>query len=445
VGNEQVYSVLGIGFGPANLSLAVALEEFGYPRGVHFVERAVAFQWQDEQLLPGSDIQNNPFRDLAMPRNPDSAYTFVKHLAARGALTDYLHLNARFPSRREYAGYLAWAAEAFRGSVDYGRSVVGLSLVEHDGAEVFRLETDVGRPRLGRTVVLGTGRSPRIPAEFQRGMGPTAFHSTKYLSSIGRLGNRRIRVAVVGSSQSAIEIMLDLLDRPNVTQVVSIQRGIGFRLKDTSPYSRRVFLPEFVDYFHPLPRAVKARLRADLRSINYGACDQDVIDRLAGVQREYELIGSDRLVLVPFSEVAQATLHGQHDARRLVVRDVNHRSESVLDVDVVILATGFRDFGTGRDDERYHPLLGGVLDRLVLDVDGVPVVARDYSLQFRPDRYGGPSPKLYLNGLCEASHGMGDAGALAMLSMRSTDILESLTRHLGAVDGERHLTAEASR
>jgi L-ornithine N5-oxygenase len=35
---------------------------------------------------------------------------------------------------------------------------------------------------------------------------------------------------------------------------------------------------------------------------------------------------------------------------------------------------------------------------------------------------------VYLNGLCEASHGMGDAGALAMLSARSSDIAESLVK-----------------
>ena len=41
--------------------------------------------------------------------------------------------------------------------------------------------------------------------------------------------------------------------------------------------------------------------------------------------------------------------------------------------------------------------------------------------------------RLYLNGLCEASHGMGDAGALAMLSTRSTDICESIMRWPAAV------------
>ncbi len=433
---HEIHPVLGVGFGPANLSLAVALEERGRAGLAHFIERAPEFQWQREQLLPGADIQNNPFRDLAMQRNPDSPHTFVKYLAARGGLTDYLHLNAKFPLRREYAGYLAWVAEAFRDQVDYGRSAVNLSLVEgDDGGELFRVDTDDGGHYLARSVSVGTGRSPRIPYAFQKGLGKSVFHSTQYLSSMERLQDQGIRVAVVGASQSAIEIILDLLDRPNVRQVTAVHRGIGFRLKDTSPYSRQVFLPEFVDYFHPLPSAKKRRLRDELRSINYAACDQDVIDRLVGVQREYALTGSDRLVMKPFREAVISRPHGQ--AHRMVLRDVNHLTEETLDTDVVILATGFRDFGGEPGDEPYHPLLEGIAHRLPLDEEGTPVVARDYSIELKTEA-GTPRPlKVYLNGLCEASHGMGDAGALAMLSVRATDIVDSILSH----DHEKLLAA----
>lgn len=424
---QQMYPILGIGFGPANLSLAVRLEELGRLHGAHFIERSHSFQWQDEQLLPGADIQNNPFRDLVMQRNQDSPHTFIKYLASRGALTDYLHLNAKFPLRREYAGYLAWVAETFATSVDYGHSATQLTLLDdEEGGELFCVETQQGRRYLGQTVIVGTGRSPHIPHPFSASAGKTVFHSTRYLSSINALAHQDIRVAVVGASQSAIEIVLDLLERPNVCQVTSIHRSIGFRLKDTSPYSRQVFLPEFVDYFHPLPTAAKRRLRTELRSINYAACDQDVIDRLVGVQREYELIGSDRLRLQPFTEVTEIDTPSRGGPHRLAVRDVNHLTRDTIDADIVILATGFKDFGTRLGDEPYHPLLEGVAHRLPLDGEGIPLVGRDYAIELKAPE---PTPrplKIYLNGLCEASHGMGDAGALAMLSVRAVDIADSL-------------------
>jgi L-ornithine N5-monooxygenase len=429
--NSQINSVLGLGFGPANLSLAVALDELGYTGSTRFLERAGQFQWQQEQLLPGTDIQNNPFRDIVMAANPRSRHTFVNYLASRGELTNYLHLNLKFPPRLEYATYLSWVAESFSGSVDYGHAATHVSVTEHDGRGLFRVEAADGRYYLGENLVLGTGRSPRIPPAFSAHVGPEVFHSTGYLSSIKRLSGRAgLRVTVVGSSQSAIEIVLDLLDRPNVSQVTSIQRGIGFRLKDTSPYSRQVFLPEFVDYFYPLAKKVKRRLRDQLKSVNYAACDQDVIDRLAERQHEYELTGSDRFRLIPFSET-QHVGRTQRGVRRLVTQDLNNQSRELVDTDVVILATGFRDFGTGEGDQCYHPILRGLADRLDLDDEGLPVVARDYSVQVKGDH---GSLRLYLNGLCEPSHGMGDAGALAMLSVRAADIAESI---MVAPDGAR--------
>jgi L-ornithine N5-oxygenase len=439
----EVNSVVGVGFGPANLALALALDEIGFSGRIRFMEQAADFQWQQEQLLAGTDIQNNPFRDLVMPRNPYSRYTFVNFLASRGELTDYLHLNAKFPLRRHYAAYLRWVADAFRDRVDYASSVVKLSVVDSADSEVFRVDTDNGRSYHGKALVLGTGRSARIPPAFAAHVGPTIFHSTRYLSSLTRLTGTGLRVAVIGASQSAIEIILDLLGHPNVRQVVSIQRGIGFRLKDTSPYSRRVFLPEFVDYFHPLPPATKLRIRAELRSVNYAACDQDVIDRLASLQQEYALTNSDRFQLLPFSEVVgvDPAPGGMH---RLAVRDVNYGSTSGYDADVVILATGFRDFGTGLNDEPYHPMLAGLADRMSTDATGMLNVARDYSVDVRTAG-GGEPLKLYLNGLCEASHGMGDAGALAVLSARASDISAAISRRAAQGARPRAVPATAGR
>lgn len=48
--------VLGIGFGPSNISLAIALEETGSNLDVRFIEAADAAGWHPQMLLEGSDI-----------------------------------------------------------------------------------------------------------------------------------------------------------------------------------------------------------------------------------------------------------------------------------------------------------------------------------------------------------------------------------------------------
>ncbi|MCW2502071.1 MAG: l-ornithine 5-monooxygenase, partial [Actinomycetia bacterium] len=59
---SAVHDLAGIGFGPANISLAIALEELQPAIRPVFFEARAQVAWQSEMLLPGSDIQNNPVR-----------------------------------------------------------------------------------------------------------------------------------------------------------------------------------------------------------------------------------------------------------------------------------------------------------------------------------------------------------------------------------------------
>ena len=76
----KTVDVLGIGFGPSNIALAIALEERSSPLDVHFIEAASGPCWQPQMLISGSDIQNNPLRDLVTPRNPCTATAKVTAL-----------------------------------------------------------------------------------------------------------------------------------------------------------------------------------------------------------------------------------------------------------------------------------------------------------------------------------------------------------------------------
>ena len=83
---QNVYDVIGIGFGPANIALAAALEERQAGFKIAFLEQMKAPAWQPAMLLSGSDIQNNPLRDLVTPRNPRSRYSFTNFLHEHGRL-----------------------------------------------------------------------------------------------------------------------------------------------------------------------------------------------------------------------------------------------------------------------------------------------------------------------------------------------------------------------
>jgi len=107
--DRRHYDVLGIGFGPSNLALAIALKEAEAPITAHFIDAAPDSVWQPGMLLIASDIQNNPLRDLVTPRNPKSHYTFTNYLFESGRLYDFLNLGILYPLRKDYSKYIQWA------------------------------------------------------------------------------------------------------------------------------------------------------------------------------------------------------------------------------------------------------------------------------------------------------------------------------------------------
>jgi L-ornithine N5-oxygenase len=424
-----VHDLIGVGFGPSNIALAIALEEMGPDIDHVFLERRESTFWQDGMLLDGSDIQNNPLRDLVTPRNPQSRYTFVNYLKQTGRLFDYLNLGLQYPLRKDYAHYVMWVAEHFRERVAYRSEVEATELVPGpDGlGTVWRVTTSGGEERLARCLVLGPGRQPRIPAPFRPHLGKRVFHLNDYLRRIGRLDLERSSVAVVGASQSAVEILLDLMRRSEGVRVHAIHRSFSFRLKDTSPFSDHVYFPEFVDYFYKASFASRLQLEQQLRATNYSSVDADVLHQLYVRLYEERLDGRQRVELRNNTIVEHVEEAG--DGVVLQTREIHSGETAALAVDAVVLATGFLNLGLGPDYEPYPPLLAGVTAALGLDESGVVAVERDYRV---PVTIGERAPLLYLNGLCESTHGLGDAGSFSLVSMRAAEIAHSLLQRLCA-------------
>lgn len=430
-----VLDVLGIGFGPSNIALAIALEERASPLSVLFLESRPGPQWQPGMLFGGSDIQNHPLRDLVTPRNPRSRYTFTNFLFEHDRLFEHLNLGLTYPMRLEYAQYIAWVASHFEAQVHYERRVGEIRAVEDERlGPLYEVLCQDGERYRARSVVAGPGRTPYVPQPLAGLATPHIVHLTDYLPALARLrarlGEQRApRIAVVGGSQSAVEILLHLSEEWPQAEVLGLSRRFGYRLKDSSPFTGEVYFPEFVDLFYAADAAQKNRLRADLHLTNYAAADGDVLDRL--YQRIYmnRLQGNERLQVWRCAELQGARLDGER-----VLLDVQRQDlggvVQALACDLVISATGFRDLGGAEHQERCPPLLQGLLPGLALDAQGCIQIAYDYTLRRPPGQRGGP---LVLNGLCESSHGMGDAGSFSLLALRSKTIADALEQQLPAL------------
>lgn len=427
---SECCDILGIGFGPANLALAIALEELWPDASVRFIEAQAESSWQAGMLLRRSDIQHNPIRDLVTPRNPRSRYTFINYLHETGRLFEYLNVPIPFPLRKEYARYIRWAAEHFADRVDYGTRADDIA--EAPDGTAYQV-TAGGRTYRARSLVVGPGRSRYVPPEFDDVLGDRVIHANDYAHRIdGWLDAGVGHVAVVGSSQSACELVLDLSHRAAELRVTNLMRGFGYRLKDTSPFMEEVYFPGFVDYYYRASQASKDDLDRQLRPTNYSSVDEDILKELYVELYEQRLDGDQRVVLLTSQDIKAVDVDGA--GVRLFVEERHAGVESVVQADAVVLATGFRDLGSGPRHEPYPPLLAGLAPRLRM-TEGRVWIGPDYELMGGPD---GDVPPLYFNGLCESSHGMGDAGSFSLLALRSARIVRSLRTRLPTTTPASH-------
>ncbi|WP_027171571.1 lysine N(6)-hydroxylase/L-ornithine N(5)-oxygenase family protein [Methylobacterium sp. 10] len=421
-GDAPAYDALGIGFGPSNLSLAIALDEAGRRRGrqprVRFLERQDEFVWHGGMLLPDSGMQISFLKDLVTLRDPTSPYTFVNYLHVHGRLIDYINRKSFFPSRIEFNAYLRWVAGHFADRCDYGDTVLA---VEPEGRGdtirhllVHSRKAD-GREQRRRTraVILATGGEPRILPVFEELHGSARiFHSSRYLSRIDGVPlpdgpTRHPRIAVIGAGQTAAELFLDLQSRIPNADISMIFRGQALKPADDSPFVNEIFNPDFTDFVYGQPETQRRAIIDEFRGTNYSVIDTDLLTRIFDILYQQKVSGKHRHALRPRTTVVGAV----EQAGEIVLETLDAATGLIAQepYDAVILATGYR-----RD--RLETIMPSLAPHLT---DGT--IGRDYRLATRP----GFEPGIYLQGFSEPTHGLSDT-LLSILVMRGHEIAQSL-------------------
>ena len=417
VRDDDILDLIGIGFGPANIALAIAVEELYPDRSFLFLDRKKEVVWQDEMLFENaldvySNIQNSPYRDLATPRNPRSRYTFLNYLHENGLLWHQLNLNMSMPLRPDFAKYIGWAAAQFADQFEGGVSV---SSVQAE-ADHYSVHTDAGKVHRARNVVLGTGRPPNIPEQFRGITNPNCIHFTSYNSSMSRMAADGLkRLAVIGSSQTAAEIVLQVTKMYPDIEVDVIMRRFGFPLKDTTPFVSEIYFPEFTDLYYGASEDLKRRIDRDVYGTNYGTADEDVITEIYQQIYYDKLANRNKLTLHRLAQI-ESVVDSDAGMTLSIFEEMNG-SRFDRTYDGIILATGFVNYGPHPNNQKVPTLLRDVEHLLELDAGAVSV-GRRYDLAMSPQAPGA----ILMNGLCEVTHGMGDAGSISLMALRAQEI-----------------------
>jgi L-ornithine N5-monooxygenase len=424
---DSIFDMVGVGFGPSNLALAVRLaEEAGASHLSHcFIERQPEFGWHRGMLLDDCRMQISFLKDLVTLRDPKSRFTFINYLFERGRLPDFVNLKSFYPTRVEFHDYLNWVAQAFDDRVHYGETVVGIepvpaadSSAQIDAVRVFSRD-EAGREwhRVTRALSIGIGGTAQIPEAFAA-LGPhNVIHTANYLTTIDRVvgasqSGPRKRIAVIGAGQSAAEVFIDLTRRYPGVDASLVIRSSALKPADDSPFVNEIFSPAFTDVIFAQSKDMRRSLIDRFRDTNYAVVDRSLIEQIYEMLYLQSVGGESRHRLLANTAI-ETTVRNSNGQIELTLRDRLSGHACAERFDALVLATGY-----GR--ATHLGLLDGLAPCLG-DALAQGNVGRDYQLT-TPAHF---KPRIYLQGCCEDSHGLSDT-LLSVLALRSDEITASL-------------------
>ncbi|KAG6037402.1 hypothetical protein E4U41_005175 [Claviceps citrina] len=463
------YDLICVGFGPASLSIAVAMHDAlasgrklladGSAPKVLFVEKQGRFAWHSGMLLPGAKMQISFIKDLATLRDPRSEFTFLNYLHRHNRLVDFTNLSTFLPARVEYEDYLRWCSSFFTRLVQFGQQVVSVSpnATSKGGAvrsfSVRTEETATGQTHTyrGRHILMATGGQPSLPKSFPL-KNPRVIHSSQYANVIHHIipeASTPCRVVVVGAGQSAAEIFNNVASRYPNSKTYLIMRQEFLRPSDDSPFVNCVFNPEYIDSMFPKSAKYRHNLLSEARATNYGVVRLELIEAL--YERMYDQrreIGADDKKwphrIMGGKHITSLESHGEFMQVR--VRNiyesgldgfVDEYDEEMIEADLVIAATGYkRDAHVGMLKDAWSLLpmaapggleFGKGISGWNVDTEqgGRNIaVGRDYKVKFAPGAVA-EDAGVWLQGCCEGTHGLSDT-LLSVLATRSGEMVDNI-------------------
>jgi lysine N6-hydroxylase len=335
IDSARHYRCVGIGVGPANLSLAALMHR--HPESTNlFVDKKERFGWHDGQQISRTTIQVSMLKDLVSLAQPTSEYSFLSYLHESGRL--YHYLNAQFDAvpRQEYRNYMEWACRKNE-NIIFGQEVISVKY-----SNIFHVQLN-NASVTAENIVIGVGVQPWVPLQAYPHLGDRQFHVSDFLSKARDLGG--LRVGVIGGGQSGAEVFLDLISRNDAElprRVVWISRRPNYFPLDDTPFTNDYYIPSYSDYFASLNAVTRKAFNARniLTSDGISESTLRLIYQQIYTQR-FIKNNADLVALYPNRQVTRVT-SVTSGAWHLALANNDHpdAAEST-ELDVVIWATGF--------------------------------------------------------------------------------------------------------
>jgi L-ornithine N5-oxygenase len=420
----QIHDLVGIGFGPSNLSVAIAMEETEPRLSAIFFDRKPAFAWHKGLMFAGAEMQVSFTKDLITMRNPRSRYSFLSYLAEHERLAKFINLRTFYPTRTEFNAYYTWVAEQFDEQVRWGTEVVEVTPEQgSDGVELLRVvvrEHATGETYavLTRNLLIAPGGTPNLPDGAEP--GERVFHASETGERLERSFanlSAPYHFNVVGSGQTAADVFMHLRRTYPNARITSNIRGFAMRPEDDTHFVNEFFLPEFPDWFYQQDEGFRQKIIDDYGMAAHTGVSYDLIPRIYREYYEDTVSGGSALVSHRFTELVGAT--GDADHAVASYRHLDSGATSEVDADAVILCTGYRY-------PMPIPMLAGLGESLRMATAERYAIRRDYTIETAADF----RPRIFLQGFAEATHGFSEV-LLSLMPIRAAEIVESIGKNTG--------------
>jgi lysine N6-hydroxylase len=406
------HDLAAIGCGPFNLGLAALASGLDDIDLVAF-EASAELRWHSGLMFDDALLQLSFLADLVTLVDPTHPLSFLSYLKDVDRIYPFFIRERFHPTRKEYEDYLRWAAGKLHGlrfshrvesvSYDANRGEFVLSVVRNGGERL--------RAR-ARNLVLGIGTAPYVPPSIAALPATSWLHSSDYLHRPDVA--RAEHVTVVGSGQSAAEIVVDLLRR-NVDggpAVSWLTRTATFAPLDYTKLVLEMTTPAYVRYFHALPAAVRDSLNASHWQL-YKGISTETIEQIHDLLYQRELTRG----LAPVElRCGVAVRAAESRSNGDVLLECTHKDTGTVferATSLVVAATGYR--------ERVPSFLQPIESLIRRDERGRYRVRLDYSIELDPCVRG----RIFVANAEVHTHGVATPD-LGMSAYRNATILNTI-------------------
>lgn len=357
--DSTIWELAGIGIGPFNLGLAALCYTIGM-RAIFF-DQSTVFNWYPGLLIKDARLQVPFFADLVTPVDPCSRFSYMAYLHNTERLFRFAIRDNHFIKRTEYNNYCKWVIKQLP-HLYFEQTCENIT---YDEKRQCYIVSAGSKKHYAKNIVIGIGSKPHMPSISQDPDKIFTIHSGDYLNNKVRLLQQK-QITIVGSGQSAAEIIFDLLQSSYQGTIDWFTRSDGFFPMDYSKFTLEKTSLDYIDYFYRLPRGAKAGVLSRQNNV-YKGINETLLSDI------YNLLDDDNIATVKLHPNCELIGIENGPAMRFIHTD--YQQTFTQHADAVILATGYKP--------AHAKFVEGIHHLIDWDDDGKFLVNRNYSVDRR--------------------------------------------------------------